>query len=115
MRISAHFDAQRLSEQALERLRVAAGGPELELGIAAGANLQQAVLAAIVKIDARHRLRMAAVEALGQAQNRRQRPDDTPAFAWKAAIAFVAPFRRRLPMIPRNQGDRFDLVGIEAA
>ena len=115
MRILAHFNAQRLSEQALERLRVTAGSPELEFGIAAGANLQQAVLAAIVKIDTGHRLRMAAVEALRHPQDRRQGPDDTPAFPWKAAVAFVAPFRRRLPMIPRNQCDRFDLVGIEAA
>jgi hypothetical protein len=115
MRISAHFNAQRLPEQALERLRVAAGGPELELGVAGRANLQQAILAAIVKIDARHRLRMAAVEALRQAQNRRQCSDDTPTLPWKAAVAFVATLRGRLTMIPRDQRDCFDLVGIEAA
>jgi len=39
MRISAHFNAHRLPKQPLERLRVPAGGPQLELGVAAGANL----------------------------------------------------------------------------
>jgi hypothetical protein len=115
MRISAHFNAQRLPEKPLERLRVAAGGPKLELGIAARANLQQPVLAAIVKVDARHRLRMAPVEALGQTQDRRQRSDDTTTLPRQGAVPFVAPLRRGLAMIPRDQRNRFDLLGIEAA
>jgi len=114
MRISAHFKAQRLSEKPLERLRVAAGRPKLELGIATRTNLQQAVLATVVKVDARHRLRMAAVEALGQTQDRRQRSDDTTPLPRQGAVPFVAPLRRGLAMIPRDQRNRFDFVRIEA-
>jgi len=58
---------------------------------------------------------MAAVKALAQTQDRGQRSDDTPTFARKAAVPFVTPLRRRLPMIARDQRDRFDLVGVEAA
>jgi hypothetical protein len=56
MGVPAHFYAKRFSEQPLEWLRVTGGGPQLQLGVAAGPNLQQTVLAAVMQIDARHRL-----------------------------------------------------------
>jgi hypothetical protein len=51
--LSADLDAQRLSKQLLERRRVPRGSPELELGVAVRAHLQQRVVAAIVQLDAR--------------------------------------------------------------
>jgi len=56
MGISAYFDAKRFTQEPLEWLGVASGGPELELCVAARPNLKQAVLAAIVKIEAGDRL-----------------------------------------------------------
>src|SRR5438034_9533946 len=64
MGASAHFKAKRFGEQPLERLRVAACGPQLQLGVAGRPNLKQLVLAAVVKVDARNGLRVAAIEAL---------------------------------------------------
>jgi hypothetical protein len=56
MGVPAHFYAKRFSEQPLEWLCVTRGGPQLELGVAAGPNLQQTVLAAVMQIDAGDRL-----------------------------------------------------------
>ena len=58
-------------------------GPELELGVAGGANLQQRILAPIVEFDAGNRLGVAAIEILRQAQDRREMPDDFAALAAK--------------------------------
>jgi hypothetical protein len=94
---------------------MAARGPQLELGVAAGADLEQPVLAAIVEIDAGDRLGVAAIEALGQPHNRRQRPDRAAPPARQIPVPFVAPLRRRLTVVAGDQGDRLDLFGIEAA
>src|SRR5215831_10561421 len=48
----AHFDAQRLAHQALERRRVPRRGPELQLRVARGPQLQQVVVAAVVQLEA---------------------------------------------------------------
>src|SRR5437660_10760014 len=58
---------------------------------------------------------MAAIETLGEPQDRRERSDDTSTLARQAAIAFVVPLRRGLAMVARNQCDRLYLVRIEAA
>jgi len=81
MGASAHFKAKRFAEQPLERLRVAPGGPQLQLGIAGRPNLKQLVLAAVVEVDARNGLRVAAVEALREPQDCGQRHDDAAASA----------------------------------
>ena len=65
--------------QPLERGGVAAGGPQLELGVACRPQLQQGVVAAIVQLDAGDRLRVAAIEAFGEPQNRGERADHAPA------------------------------------
>ena len=45
------------------------GGPELELGVARRANLQQRIVASIVELEAHDRLSVAAIEAFGEPQN----------------------------------------------
>jgi len=115
MRVSTYRHAKRFAKQPLERLRVAARGPELELRVAAGSNLQQAVLAAIVKVDIGDRLGVTAIEALGQPENRRQRPNRAAALARQLAEARVPLLRGRTTMIPRQERDCLDLVGLEAA
>src|SRR2546425_4259058 len=62
----AHFDAKRFPENPLKRLRVPARRPELELRVARRPDLQQPIIAAIVKVEGGDGLRVAAIEALGQ-------------------------------------------------
>jgi len=91
------------------------GGPELELRVAAGAHLQEAVLAAVVKVDAGDGLRVAAIEALGEPQNRRQRLDGPAPLARQVREAFVLRLRRGAAMIAGDQCDGLDFVRIEPA
>jgi hypothetical protein len=58
---------------------------------------------------------VAAIEAFGDPQDRRQRSDDTSTLARQAAVAFVVPLRRGLAMVARNQRDRLYLLRVEAA
>jgi hypothetical protein len=114
MRLSADLDPERLAHQPFERRRVPRRRPQLQLRVARGSHLQQPIVSAIVKLDARDRLRVAAVEAFGQAQNRRERADRAaapPADVPERAMAF---FRRGLAVIPRDQRDGLDLVRLEA-
>jgi hypothetical protein len=67
---AADFETKRFAGEAFERCGVARRRPQFELGVAAGPNLQQVVVAAIVELDAADALRVAAVEALGEAENR---------------------------------------------
>ena len=89
--------------------------PELQLRVARRAQLQQVVVAAIVELEAGDGLRVAAIEALREAQNRRQRADRAPRAAPQVAEAVVPPLRRRLTMVARDEGDRLDFVRLEAA
>jgi hypothetical protein len=57
---------------------------------------------------------MAPVEALGEAQDRRQRADCRPAFPAEVAVLGMAPLGRRLPVVARDQPDDLDLIRIEA-
>jgi len=68
--------------------------PELELGIAVGADLQKRIVAAIVQLDSGQALRVAAVEAFGQPQNRGERLDDATPLARQLAVVFVITLRR---------------------
>ena len=68
---AADFEPERLAGHAFERGGVARGGPEFQLRIAGGAQLQQVVVAAVVDLEAGNTLRVAAIEALGEPQHRR--------------------------------------------
>src|SRR5262249_53157345 len=94
----ADLDSHWFAREALERRRVAHGGPELQLGVARGAQLQQVVVAAIVELEPRDRLRVAAVEALGEPQDRGQRAHGAAQAPRQLAEAGVLPLRRRLTM-----------------
>ncbi len=90
-------------------------GPQLQLGIAGRAQLQQIVVAAVVQLEAGDGLRVAAIEALGEAQDRGQRADGPPQPAPQIAETIVLALRRRLAMIARDERDGFDFVRLEAA
>ena len=55
-----------------------ARGPELELGIAARAQLYERILPAIVQLHRGERLRVAAIQPFGQPQDRRKRAHGPP-------------------------------------
>ena len=61
------------------------------------------------------RLRVAAIQVLGQAQNGPQRADDPPLLPSELAEAGVFALRRRLPVIPRHERDHVDLLRFEPA
>jgi hypothetical protein len=60
---ASDFEPERLAGQAFERRGVPRGGPELQLGVARRPQLQQVVVAAVVNLEARDALRVAAIEA----------------------------------------------------
>ena len=113
--MAADFDAERLSRQSFKWRGVPRGGPELQFRVARRAQLQQVVVAAIVELEPGNRLRVAAVEALGQPQNRRKRSHRSPCSPAQVGEPIVLPLGCRLPMITRDERDGFDLIRLEAA
>jgi hypothetical protein len=114
-RNASDFEPQRLAGHALERRRMTAGRPQFKFRVARGAQLQQIVVAAVVKVEPRDGLRVAAVEAFGEAQNRGQGADGAARPPAHVAESIVAALRRRLPVIARDERDGLDFVGLEAA
>jgi hypothetical protein len=109
------FEPERLAGHALERRGVPRCGPELQLGVARRAQLQQVVVAAVVDLDAGDALCVAAVEAFRETQNGRQRADRPSRAARQLLEALVAALRRPQPMVTRDERDRLDLLGLEPA
>ena len=62
----------------LERRDVPMRRPQLQFRVAVRAQAGQIVVAAREEIDARERLRVAAIQALGQPDHRRQHPHGLP-------------------------------------
>ena len=106
---------ERFPNDSFERRRVPRRGPELQFGVARRPGLQQRVAAAIAELYSGDRLRVAAIEAFGQPQDRRERANRPPALAPQVGKAVVAPARGRLAMISRDERHRLDFVGLEAA
>src|SRR6476620_4049730 len=71
--VAADLDAERLSRQSFEWRAMARGGPQFQLRVAGGAQLQQVVVAAVVELESGDGLGVAAGEAFGQPQDCRQR------------------------------------------
>ena len=79
--VRADLDAERLANQPLEGGGVSRRRPQLQLGVAGRPELKQRVLAAIVQLEPGDGLRVTAVEAFGQAQDRGQRTNGPPPLA----------------------------------
>lgn len=90
----AHFEPERLAGHALKRCRVARGGPEFQLRVARRPQLQQVVVSAVVKLDAVDDLRVTAIQAFGEPQDRRERADRAPRPAPEIAEAVVTALGR---------------------
>src|SRR5579872_5114401 len=111
----SRFDAERLAGHPLEGRGVALRRPELQLRVARRSDLQQIVVAAVMELDRGHTLRMAAIEALGEPQDGRERSHGAPFLALQIAESLVAALRRRLAMVARHERHDFDFVRLEAA
>jgi hypothetical protein len=79
----AHFDSKGLLKETLERDGVPVGGPQLELGVGLGPQLQQRVLAPVVQLDAADRLGVAPIQAFREPQNGGERANRAAAAAGK--------------------------------
>ncbi len=90
-------------------------GPQLELGVSRCPQLQQPIVAAVVKLETGHRLGVAAIEAFGQPQDGRERANGPAPLARQVAKVFVAPFGRGLAMVAGHERDGLDFVRIEPA
>jgi hypothetical protein len=113
--VAADLDAERLSRQSFEWRRMARGGPQFQLRVAGGAQLQQVVVAAVVELEPGDGLGVAAVETFRQPQDRRQRAHRPAGAPPERDEAVVPSLRRGLPVITGDQRDGFDFVGLEAA
>src|SRR6476620_1735675 len=90
-------------------------GPELKLGIASRSNLQQRILAPIVKFDSRDRLGVAAIEILRQAQDRCETADDFPALPAELSEVRLPARGWCAPVIASHQRNGFDLFRFKTA
>ena len=68
---------------------MAVGGPQLELGVAGGAQAGQVVVAAGVEVDAREGLCVAAIQPLGESNHGRQPLDGLAQRALELAVAVM--------------------------
>ena len=91
------------------------GGPELQLGVARGAEFDEVFLAAVVHLHARDRLRVAAIERFGEPQNRGQRANGPALLRAERAEVGVRFLRRRLAVIPRDERDDLRFRRLEPA
>src|SRR5918996_3013289 len=99
------FEADWLAEDGFERRDVAVRGPQLQLDVTGRTKARQVVVAARIQIDPRDRLRVAAIESFGQADDRGERLDGAAPRSAQIAVSFVRLLRSRLTMIPGNQRD----------
>jgi hypothetical protein len=112
--LSAYFDMKRFAEESLERRSMAGRGPELELGVPGCTNLQQRVRATVVKLDTRNRLGVAAVEALCQSEDGRERSHHLPALARQLPESFMLALRGRAAMVACDERNRVDFLRFES-
>jgi hypothetical protein len=114
MGVSADFESERLSELALEWRGMSRGCPELQFGVSRSAELEQSVFAPVVQLDAGDGLGVAAIEALGQTQDARERPYDPASLPGQPGEPRMPTLGRGVAVIARNEREDLDLRGIEA-
>ena len=113
MGLLADLHPEALADHPLERRGLAVRRPQLQLRVAGGPELEQRVVAPVVKLDPGDGLRMAAIEVLGQAQYRGECAHDATLLPPQCAEGLVPAARHTTAMVLRNEGNRFDLVRLE--
>jgi hypothetical protein len=94
---------------------VAAGRPQLELGVPGAAQRDEDVLAAVVHLEPGDWLRVAAVEAFRDAQHRGEGLDRSPQGSGQLRVLLVRALRRAAAVVARDERDHLDLVGMKSA
>ena len=89
--------------------------PQLQLGVAGGAQPRQVVVASRIEVDSRQRLGVAAIEPFREPHHRRQRLDGLARRPLQVAVALVRFLRRRLAVVAGDERNHLDLERIEAA
>src|SRR6478672_11772517 len=97
------FELNRAAERRGQRLGVPIGGPELEIGVAVRREPHLEQVTGFHDLHVADYLRVAAVEALGQAHDRAEQPDRLPLARAQLAELLVALLGLRLPMIPGGE------------
>jgi hypothetical protein len=113
IRNSAGAHADTLAHERLEWLYLATGGPQLQLRLRRRPKFDEIFLAAIVQLDTGHDLRVAAIERLRKAKNRRQRPHRLARFRSQRGERLVRSFRRRFAVVARTERDHVDFFRLE--
>ena len=101
-------------EHALEEVRLLARGVELRLAVGAGARRELDAARADAAGDAGDDLPVAAVEAVGDAEDRGQLLDDGLEIRVETPPVLVGLLRSSALVVPRERGENLDLVGREA-
>src|SRR5688500_19175069 len=83
------FEAHRLSDEFLKRPKMAGSRPDLELGVTLRLHLQDHGVALVAQLEAGDHLAMTAVEALRDAEDRRQQPDRSPQRGRKVCVLLM--------------------------
>ncbi len=115
MRLSTDLESKRFADKALERRDMTRRRPDFQFRVADRSNLQQAIVAAIVKIDGLDGLLVTAIQAFGEPQNCGKRADGLSPFPAKIAESIVALLRRGLPMVTGHERDGLDLFRLESS
>lgn len=94
---------------------MAIGGPDFQLRIARRAELQQEVFAPVAQLEPRDHLRVAAVEALGHAEDRRKQAHRAPEIARQIRVLLLRLLRDASAMVERHERHDLDLLRVESA
>src|SRR5262245_21532058 len=113
--VPTDLDAERLADQLLEGSQLPSRCPDFELGIALRSHAEQSVLTKIVELDARHNLRMTAIEVRCKSQIGGKRLNRSLPAVSQRAVAIVAATGLGTAMIARNESDCLDFVGLESS
>ena len=89
--------------------------PQLQFCITGGTQPHQIRVSFRDDVDGRDDLRVAPVQAFGQAEHRCERAHGPAERPFQHGVPLVRFLRRRLAVVPRQQRDDFDFLRIEAA
>jgi hypothetical protein len=109
------FEADGTIDLRDERPRVSFRCPELQFGVARGADANDQVRMILADPEPIDDLRVAAIQAFSQAKQGSEDAHHATALPVQRRKARVRLPRRRLTMIPGDQGNDRDLVALEAA
>jgi hypothetical protein len=112
---TGQFELDRRLQYFSKRDGVSIRGPDLELRIAGGPDPDDEAPALVLDREPGNDLRVAAVEALGEAHDRAQQSNRLPTRTRKAPVPSVRLLRGGLPMISGDETNHLHFFGFEAS